>query len=108
MQPLALETVTVYEPAADTDILAVVAAVLHLYVVPVDEVSVTAVPGHKPVVVAGDEVMVGTAGAAFTVTTVAADVPLQPNESVTVTVKLPLTESMIGFVVAALLQAYFI
>jgi hypothetical protein len=43
--------------------LAVVAPVLHLYVVPVDEVKVTAVPGHKPVVVAGDEVMVGVAGA---------------------------------------------
>ena len=76
--------------------------------VPVDEVNVTAVPGHKVVVVAGDEVMVGTAGAALTVTTVAADVPLQPNESVTVTVKLPLTESATGLVVAPLLHAYFI
>ena len=42
---------------------AVVAPVLHLYVVPVDDVSVTVVPGHKFVVVAGLEVMVGVAGA---------------------------------------------
>jgi hypothetical protein len=33
------------------------------YVVPVDDVSVTVVPGHKFVVEAGLEVMVGVAGA---------------------------------------------
>jgi hypothetical protein len=32
-------------------------------VVPVEEVRVTTVPGHKLVVVAGDEVIVGMAGA---------------------------------------------
>ncbi len=54
---------SVYDPAVLKDMLAVVAPVLHLYVVLVDEVKVTAVPGHKPVVVVGDEVMVGVAGA---------------------------------------------
>ncbi len=43
--------------------LLVVAPVLHLYVVPVDEVSVTAVPGQRLVVLAGDDVIVGVAGA---------------------------------------------
>ncbi len=46
-----------------TDVVSVVAPVLHLYVVPVDDVSVTLVPGQRLVVVAGDEVMVGVAGA---------------------------------------------
>jgi hypothetical protein len=105
VQPLAFATVTVYEPAVLSEILLVVAPVLQLYVVPVDEVSVTAVPGQRLVVVAGDAVIMGVAGAAFTVITWEADVPLQPKESLTVTVKVPLTESINGFADVPLLQA---
>ncbi len=43
--------------------LAVVAPVLHLYVVPVLEVKVTVVPGQRLAVDAGDDVMVGADGA---------------------------------------------
>ena len=64
---------------------AVVAPVLHLYVVPVLDVNVTLVPGHKLVVVAGTDVTVGVAGAAFTTVVTGADVPLQPKMSVTAT-----------------------
>ena len=64
-------------------------------------------PGHKLVVVAGDEVMVGVAGDAFTVIIVDNEVPLHPNESVTVTLKVPLIESTNGLVAAPLLHAYF-
>ena len=85
---------------------AVVAPVLHLYVVPADEVKVTVVPGHKFVVVAGDDVMVGVAGAAFTTVVTAGEVPLQPKLSVTVTLNVPATESMKGLVATPLPQAY--
>jgi hypothetical protein len=64
VHPAAFDTVTVYDPAVVlSDMLAVVAPVLHLYVVAVDDVNVTFVPRQRLVVTVGEAVIVGVAGA---------------------------------------------
>src|SRR5207248_730140 len=84
---LASVTVTVYEPVAVTRIDCVVAPVDHMYVKPTGAVSVTLPPAQNVVAPLG--VIVGVAGFALTVTTVASDVALQVLPSVTVTVYEP-------------------
>ena len=81
-QPLALVTVTVYEPAADTVIDCVVAPVDQTFPLAEDEVSVIVVPGQKE----AGPLMVGVAGAGLAVTANAAEVAEQPPALVTVTV----------------------
>ena len=81
-QPFASVTVTEYEPAALTVIDCVVAPVDQRLPVSEDDVSVTLPPGQNDV----PPLIVGTAGAAFAVTTLATDVAEHPFASVTVTV----------------------
>ena len=101
LQPLAFVTVTVYAPLAVALIDCVVAPVDHRYVKPAGAVSATLPPAQN--VVGPPAVMVG-AGFAFTVTTVAAEVPLQPVASVTVTLYEPDALTAIDCVVAPVLQ----
>jgi hypothetical protein len=82
LQPLALVTVTVNEPAADTVIDGVVAPVDQTLPVAEDDVRVIVTP---PQMLAGP-VMVGVACAGFAVMTLAAEVAEQPATLVTVTV----------------------
>ena len=98
LQPLALVTVTLYEPVAFTAIDCVVAPVDQRYVNPAGAVNVTKPPVQKVVEPFG--VIVGVAGAAFTVTDVAALVALQPLALVTVTLYEPLAFTAIDCVVA--------
>ena len=81
LQPLALVTVTVKEPAAETEIDCVVAPVDQRFPVADDEVSVMLAPGQK----AEGPLIVGVAAAGLTVTANAGDVAEQPPASVTVT-----------------------
>jgi hypothetical protein len=73
--PAAFVTVTVREPAVVTTIDAVVAPVLHKYVEPALAVNVTFAPAHKLVFPLAVILAVGNA---FTATTVAVDVTVQP------------------------------
>ena len=82
-QPLASVTVTVYEPAAVTVIVCVVAPVDQRFPVIEDDVSVTVLPVQTSEFPA---VMVGLATAGFAVTVKGADVAEQPPASVTLTV----------------------
>jgi hypothetical protein len=78
-----LETVTVYEPLAETVIDCVVAPFDQVFPVADEEVNVTEPPAQK--VVGPPAIMVGTAGSGFTVTVVAADIDEHgPFETVTV------------------------
>jgi hypothetical protein len=95
-QPLALVTVTVYEPAVETVIDCVVAPVDQRFPVAEDDVRVMVVPGQK---LAGP-LMVGVAGAGLAVTTNATEVAEQPLASVTVTEYEPAVETVIDCVVA--------
>jgi len=102
LQPLALATATVYEPAAETVIDGVVAPVDQRFPVAEDDVSVIVLPVQKdagPLIVG-----VGTAG--FAVTAKAADVALQPLASVTVTVNEPAADTVIDCVVAPVDQTF--
>ena len=101
LQPFASVTVTLYEPDALTAIDCVVAPVLQWYELALDAVSVTLPPAQN--VVGPPAVIVGV-GFGLTVTTVAAEVPLQPFASVTVTLYEPLVLTVIDCVVAPLLQ----
>jgi hypothetical protein len=74
--------VTVYEPAADTVIDCVVAPVDQRFPVRAEDVSVIVEPVQKEL----GPVIVGVAGGVFAVTTLAAEVAVQPLASVTVTV----------------------
>lgn len=78
------ETVTVYVPDVETVIACVVSAVDQVFPAAADEVSVTEPPVQN--VVGPPGVMIGTLGAAFTVTAVAEDVATQPEPFPTVTV----------------------
>jgi hypothetical protein len=82
-QPLPFVTVTPYAPEAVAAMDCVVAPFDHRYVKPAGAVSVTEPPAQN--VVGPEGVIAGVAGAALTVTTVAADVALQPLPFVTVT-----------------------
>ena len=84
----------------------VVAPLLQAYCVAEEEVSDTVVPMHKLVVTAGTDVTAGIAGSALTVIETGADAALQPLPSVTVTVKVAVTESIFLLVVSPLLHAY--
>jgi hypothetical protein len=79
--PLALVTVTLYEPAAETLMDCVVAPVDHRLPVADDEVSVIVPPVQN----AAGPLIVGVAGSGFAVTAYAAEVAEQPLGSVTVT-----------------------
>ena len=96
-QPLALVTVTVNEPAADTAIDCVVAPVDQRLPVGEDEVSVIVLPMQKEV----GPVMAGETGLAAT--TLASDVA-EPRALVTVTVYEPAAVTAIDCVVAPVLQ----
>jgi hypothetical protein len=80
-QPLALVTVTVYEPAVETVIDCVVAPVDQRLPVADEEVSVMVAPGQKP----EGPLIVGVAGAGLVVTARAVEVAEQPLALVTVT-----------------------
>ena len=79
--PLALVTVTLYEPAVETLMDCVVAPVDHRLPVADDEVSVIVPPVQN----AAGPLIVGVAGSGFAVTAYAAEVAEQPLGSVTVT-----------------------
>jgi hypothetical protein len=98
LQPLPFVTVTVYEPEALTMIDCVVAPVDQEYVKPLGAESVTLPPAQKVVEPLG--VIAGVGGFGFTVTTVAAEVALQPLPSVTVTVYEPEVLTLMVCVVA--------
>jgi hypothetical protein len=80
--PLALVTVTLYDPAVVTVILCIVAPVLHKYLAPVLDVNITDPPAQNVVVLPAVIVAVGKA---FTVTAVTAEVAEHPLALVTVT-----------------------
>jgi hypothetical protein len=98
LQPLALATVTLYEPLALT--------VMDCVVAPFDQrcenaagaVSVTDPPSQN--VVGPLAVTTGVAGGGFTITSVAALVALQPSAVVTVTLYEPLALTVMDCVVA--------
>ena len=96
LQPAALVTVTVNEPAAETMIDCVVAPVDQRLPVADEEVRLTEPPVQKD----DAPLMVGVAGRAFEVTVKAAELALQPPALVTVTVKEPVAETVIDCVVA--------
>ena len=96
LQPAALVTVTVNEPAVETTIDCVVAPVDQRFPVADEEVSVT----EPPVQNEEAPLMVGVAGSAFAVTAKAAEVALQPLALVAVTVKDPAADTVIDCVVA--------
>jgi hypothetical protein len=73
--PAAFVTVTVRAPAVVTTMDGVVAPVLHKYVDPALAVNVTFAPAHKLVF---PPAVIVAVGRAFTVTTVAVDVAVQP------------------------------
>jgi ABC-type glycerol-3-phosphate transport system substrate-binding protein len=80
-QPLALVTLTLYEPAAETTMDCVVAPVDQRLPVAEDDVSVIALPVQNEV----GPLIVGVGGSGLTVTTNGADVAEQPFALVTVT-----------------------
>lgn len=98
VHPEALVTVTVYVPAP-TLIVCVVAPVLHRYDVAEDEDSVMFVPQYVPL-----EGVTPALVGVFIVTTTAADVPVHPAPSVTVTRYDPDVVTLILCVTAPLLQ----
>jgi hypothetical protein len=102
LQPLALVTVTVNEPAADTVIDCVVAPVDQRLPVSEDDVSVIVLPVQKD----AGPVMVGVAGGAFAVTANAVEVAEQPLAFVTVTVNEPAADTVIDCVVAPVDQTF--
>jgi hypothetical protein len=101
LQPLAPVTCTVKLPFALTIIDWVVALLLHSHEEPAEAVKVTLPPWQK--VVGPPGVMVAV-GRGLTVTTVGVEVPEQPPETVTLTVKLPFAVTVIAWVVALLLH----
>lgn len=103
-QPNPFVTVTVYDPEALTVIDCVVAPVDHVFPVAEEEVKVTEPPEQK--VVGPPAVMVGVAGVALTVTTVAAEVAEHPDPFVTVTVYDPAALTVIDCVVAPVDQRF--
>jgi archaellum component FlaF (FlaF/FlaG flagellin family) len=90
-------------PLVLATIEAVVAPVDQRYEAPPDAVSVTLPPAQK---VVGPPAVMPAVGIAFAVTTVGAEVALQPLASVTVTLTLPLELAMIDAVVAPVDQRY--
>ena len=81
-QPLALVTLTVYEPAVETMIDCVVSPVDQRFPVAVDDVNVIVPPAQKDV----GPLMVGVGGAGNAVTTKGADAVEQAPTPLTVTV----------------------
>jgi len=104
LQPLALVTVTLNEPEVVTLIDCVVAPFDQRYEAEDGAVSVTESPAQK--VVAPPAVITGVDGIAFTVTVVDAEVALQPDAFVTVTLYEPDVVTLIDCVVAAFDQRY--
>jgi ACT domain-containing protein len=102
VQPLASVTVTVYEPAAETVMDCVVAPVDQRFPDRAEDVRVIVEPAQKE---DGPEI-VGVTGAGFAVTTLAADVAVQPLASVTVTVYEPATDTVMDCVVAPVDQRF--
>jgi hypothetical protein len=103
LQPLALVTVTLYEPDAVALMDCVVAPFDQRYEEPELAVSVTEPPVQN--VVGPDGVIVAD-GSAFTVTVVAAEVALQPLALVTVTLYEPEAVTLIDCVVAPFDQSH--
>ena len=81
-QPLALVTVTEYEPAVPTLIACVVAPLLHNHELPADAVKTTVFPWQN---VVGPPAVILAAGTGFTVTAVAGELLTQPPGWVTAT-----------------------
>jgi hypothetical protein len=102
-QPLALVTVTVYDPAAETVIDCVVAPLDQRFPVADDDVSVTVLPAHTSEL---PPLMVGVDGSGLAVTANAAEVAEQPSALVTFTVYEPAVETMIDCVVAPVDQRF--
>ncbi len=98
LQPLAFVTVTLYEPDVVTLIDCVVAPFDQRYESAADAVKVTDPPAQN--VVAPPAVITGVATAALTVTAVSAEVALQPDAFVTVTLYEPEVVTLIDCVVA--------
>lgn len=97
LQPSGAVTVTVYEPAVVTTMDGEVAPLDHKYdVMPASAVSVTLPPEQKVVGPAG---VIEAAGGVLTLTTVGADVAVQPA-SVTLTVSVSVAEITTDCVVA--------
>ena len=101
-QPLALVTVTVYKPAVETTIDCVVAPVDQRFPVVDEEVRVIELPGQKLL----GPLMIGVAGAGFTVTLNGMVVAEQPLALVTVSVYPPAAETLIDCVVAPVDQRF--
>jgi hypothetical protein len=101
-QPLALVTVTLYEPDAETVMDCVVAPVDQRFPVVEEEVSVVLPPAQNAVV----PLMAGVAGSAFAVTANGAEVAWQPPALVAVTLYEPAAETAIDCVVAPVDQRF--
>lgn len=99
--PLALVTLTVNEPDSLSVMDWVVAPLLHNQELPADAVSTTLSFEQKVVL---PFAVIVAAGMGFTVTTVAAEVPVQPPAWVTVTVYDPAVLTVIDCVLAPLLH----
>jgi len=97
VQPFASVVVTVYVPLVLTVMVGVVAPVDQRYDVPPDAVRVTLPPAQK---VVGPEGVMVAVGSGLTVTVCEAGAEVQPFASVTVTVNVPLVDTVIAAVVA--------